>query len=188
MIPEILKHLATHLLSSALEKRVERDALTPPLKADGEEAWTLRHAGAYRALWSVMALVWGAAVAVFVKVSADGSADWRVSLGGLLFAAAFLYSLGVAWDAWVQEVEVSGWGLTERRRGGAVNTFPWGDVVRLEYVSLLEAYRIVPTRGRPVRMSRNIRGIARFKWLARRHAPESAIAGVRERLSDLGRP
>ncbi|HET6899776.1 MAG TPA: hypothetical protein VFK70_15580 [Vicinamibacteria bacterium] len=188
MIPELLRHALTHLGTRLFEGRLKKDALTPAVKDDGQDVWRLAFSPWFRAVWSVMTLLWSGSVVLFAWLWSEGELKWPLLLSAPMFLGLLAFSCVMVWDAWTQQLEVSTWGLTERRRGAVVATFPWTDVRRIAFVLYLDAYRVTPRQGKPVRVSMHLQGILRFKGLARTHAPEDAIEGELMRLSDLRKP
>jgi hypothetical protein len=188
VIPEILRHVVTHLLTRAYEGRVQRDALGPVAKDAGQDVWRLAFSRWYRVVWVLMTLLWVAAVALLAWLWTEGALKWPLLAAAPIFPGLLAFSIVTAWDALTQEIEISGWGLTERRAGVVVATFPWSDVARIAFVVYLDAYRVIPRQGQPVRISMHVQGIPRFKSMAARYVPGPALESVRARISELDRP
>jgi hypothetical protein len=187
VISEVLRHVLSHLVGQLVNRRLERDARAPAAQLEGQETWTLRHSRVYQAVWSAMTLLWAGAVGLFAWLGVTGKLEWRILLAVPLFAAALVFSAVMAGDAFRQEIDVSAWGLSERRGGAVTTSFTWSEVQRVEFVTWLDAYRIVPAQGAPVRINMHIQGLLHFKALLRQYAPASSLAGVRERIADLRR-
>jgi len=188
VIPEILRHALTHLGTRLIERRWKKDALTPAVKDEGQDVWRLAFTPWYRMVWSVMTLLWSASVVLFAWLWTEGELKWPLLLSTPIFLGLLAFSSVTAWDAWTQQIEVSTWGLSERRRGTLVATFPWTDVTRIAFVLYLDAYRVTPGQGKAVRISMHIQGILRFKALVGTYAPGDALEEERVRLSDLSKP
>jgi hypothetical protein len=186
MIPEILRHLITHLGTRLFEGRLKKDALTPAVKDEAQDIWRLDFSPRFQMLSSIMTLLWSASVVLFVWLWAE--LRWPLRLTAPLFLGLLAFNGVSAWDAWTQQIEISTWGLSERRRGSVVATFPWTDVTRIAFLLHLDAYRVTPRQGKSVRVSMHIQGILHFKALAVAHAPGDALEGERMRLADLDRP
>jgi hypothetical protein len=187
MISAILRLLAVHVATRFTEKRLKADALTPGTPAMGQESWLLSYSVLYRVLWSLMVVLWAAAVGLMAVVFMQGQLAWRLLPAIPLFGGALAFSVFAAKAGFTQELEVSSWGITKRRSGAVVAAVPWPDVARLEFVSYLDSYRVVPRQGPSIRFSMHIQGLPRFKWLARSHAPAEALARIQARISTLGR-
>jgi hypothetical protein len=188
VIAEILRHLITHLGTSLFEGRMKKDALTPAVKDEGQDIWRLAFSSWFRMVWSTMTLLWSASVVLFAWLWTEGELKWPLLLSAPIFLGLLAFSSVTAWDAWTQQIEVSAWGLSERRGGAVVATFPWTDVNRIAFVLHLDGYRVTPRQGKSVRVSMHIQGIVRFKALAGTYTPGDALEGVRLRMADLDKP
>ncbi len=188
MIPEIVRHLVTHVLTVTVEKRLDAGAVAADPKVDGEEKWLLRYSWSYRALWLGMTLVWGAALAIFGWLSWTGDLGWRLLVTLPLFLGVFAFSIRSVRDGFAQEIEVSSSGVVERRWGAITRALPWSLLERVEFVTHLDSYRLVGREGHSILFGMHIRGIRRFKVCVAKYAPYDAFESVRARLGDLERP
>jgi hypothetical protein len=57
----------------------------------------------------------------------------------------------------------------------------------VRFVAIADAYYLTPETGLPIRFSKHIQGLPRFKWLCLKYAPEYAIRPIRARLADISR-
>jgi hypothetical protein len=188
VIPELIRHALTHLGTRLFESRLKKDALAPAARDQGQDVWRLAFSPWFRTVWSAMTLLWSASLVLLAWLWTEGELKWPLLLSAPIFLGMLAFSSVTVWDAWTQQIELSTWGLSERRCGTVVATFPWTDVRRIAFVVYLDAYRVTPGPGPPVRISMHIQGILRFKALAGTHAPGDALEGERMRLSDLSKP
>ncbi len=187
MIPEILRHVGGFVLERLLDRRLRADALGPGTQVEGKKLWRLQYSAWFRFIWLAQAAVWATAIGLGVWLWAQGQLDWRLEPALVLFVGFLAFALLMMRDAYTQQITVSAWGLTERRRGTVRAVCAWSDVARIRFVWYLDSYLVVPQQGTPIRLSMHIGGLQRFKALALRYAPPAALAGVAARISDLTR-
>jgi hypothetical protein len=182
----MIEQILGHALGWLLDRKMTDDALSPGTKSEGQDVWRLRYSWGFRVLWLFSTAVWAAAVMVFVWLALHGPLDqWVLALP--LFGAALIFSMVTVRNALTQEVEVSSWGITERRSGSITRSFPWSAVTDVRFVPLLDAYRLGSADGQVIQFSMHIQGLPRFKSYARKYVPPAAIESVRARIGDLTR-
>jgi hypothetical protein len=182
MIAQILGHV----LGWLLERRMKDDALSPGAKSEAQDVWRLQYSNVFRVVWVVGTAVWAAAVLLLAWLALHGPlGTWIVAAP--LLVAAFVFSAAMARNALTQEIEVSAWGITERRRGGTTVSIPWSAVTEVRFARLLDAYRLTSANGQVIHVSMHIQGLPRFKWHARKYVPSPALEPVRARIGDLTR-
>ena len=169
----MIEQILGHLLSWLLEKKLADDALSPAAKSEWQEVWDLKHSLGSRVMWTLMTVVWGLVVVGLIWLAVQGPIGW-LALALPPFLACLLYSVVTARNALTQEIEVSAWGITERRFGVDSASFPWSAVTEVRFVGLLDAYRVRSRDGRVIQFNRHIQGLPSFKECARRHVPAEA--------------
>ena len=183
MIPQGLGHF----LSWLLDLKMKDDALSPGAKFDWEAVYHLRHSRTFRVLWIWQAVVWAAATSAFVVLPLEGILEQRYALAVPVFGALLVYSFIMARDGITQEIELSEWGITERRGSARTTAIPWSTVVDARFVRLLESYRVTSRDGQAIRLSMHIQGMPQFKVFVLNYSPPEAVAGLRARLHKLER-
>lgn len=186
MILDIVRELLGDLVTRLVGDRLDPDAREVGRGEAGEPKWLLSFSWIYRVLCSITTILLAVALVVFAR------AWW---IGALRFVAVFpvlavlVLVMGLfTRDAWTLEIEVSAWGIAERRGGTTVTAFPWSQLKRAELVSILESYRLVPRHGRSIRFHRYIDGLRAFRVCLARYAPQGAIESVRSELGPASRP
>jgi hypothetical protein len=183
MIPQVLGHL----LSWLLDRKMKDDALSSGSKFEWETVWHLRHSRTFRVLWIWQTGVWAVAASMFVVLPLVGLLEWWYAFAAPVFGVLLAFSFMMARDGITQEIELSEWGITERRRSGRTTAIPWSTVVDVRFVRLLESYRVTSRDGQAIRLSMHIQGMPQFKAFVLRYSPPDAIAGLRARLHKLER-
>jgi len=176
-----------HLLSWLLDRKMKDDALSPGAKVDWETVWHLRYSKTFKVLWIWQVAVWAAAASMFAVLPLVGLLDWPYALAAPPFGGLLVFSFMMARDGITQEIELSEWGITERRRSGRTTAISWSTVVDVRFVPLLDSYRVTSRDGQAIRLSMHIQGMPQFKAFALRYSPPEATMGVRARLHKLER-
>jgi hypothetical protein len=187
VIPEFLRHILTFSLERLLDRRLATDASSRGTQVDGQELWRLGYSGWHRGTWSIMTVVWATALGFGGWLWARGELEGRLAPALLLCAGFLVFAVLTVRDAYVQQLSVSAWGITERRCGRVTGACAWSDIARVRFLWYLDAYEVLPREGPSLRFSMQIRGLACFKALALRHAPPQALRGVADRLQDPSR-
>ncbi len=184
-IPEIIRHLVTHLLTATVENRLDAGAVAADPKVEGEERWLLRYSWSYRALWLGMTLIWGTASAILGWLWWTGDLGWRLAATFPLLLGFLAFSARSVRDGFAQEIEVSPSGVVERRWGAVTRTVLWSLLERVEFVPCLDSYRLVSREGQSILCGMHISGIRRLKACVARYAPCDTFESVRARIGDL---
>lgn len=183
MIAQVLGHL----LSWLLDRKMKDDALNPGSKFEWETVWHLRYSRTFRVLWIWQTVVWAAATSAFVVFPLVGLLEWWYGFAAPVFGALLAFSFIMAWDGITQEIELSEWGITERRGSHRTTAIPWSTVVDVRFVHLLESYRVTSRDGQAIRLSMYIQGMPQFKAFVLTYSPPEAVSGLRARLHKLER-
>ena len=188
MIPEIIRHLVTHVLTLTVQNRLDAGAVAAGPKVEGEEKWLLRYSWSYRAVWLGMTLVWGAALALFGWLWWTSDLGWQLLATLPLFLGLFAFSIRSVREGFAQEIEVSPSGVVERRWGAITRAVPWSLLERVDFVTYLDSYRLFGREGQSILCGMHIRGIRRFKVCVARYAPYDVFESVRARIGNFERP